>query len=330
MISTTIATFDETSWTRLRGVIEACKTRSNQVEQLNALFEEDAPLYENIQVCNLEVKIEEKRLNIIKLKRKLEILQKMLNSKRRMLYEVDEKLEKKKQDLEKINNKADSAGIKSATLLEENERIKKALFVHCRLFAVRKVSLIREVFDIFKIEIDGGPALRKARVERKDCRCVLVDTIRNLHLPHSNCVIGHNELETQAAFGCLVHALMVIAEILDYEMRYPLIASSSYSKIINPINDNIVLPLYNWRKRIDRDQFIEAMQCLERNIGQLRVDCGIPTHVTDKTLSVLTEWFHVISGMKKMPLYDRPVENIQSVSSLFVNSDLDLPLSFEN
>uniref|UniRef100_A0A0M3IES0 UV radiation resistance-associated protein n=1 Tax=Ascaris lumbricoides TaxID=6252 RepID=A0A0M3IES0_ASCLU len=97
-------------------------------------------------------------------------------------------------------------------------------------------------------------------------------------------VKGHAETEMTSALGHVVHVLNLISQILNVPLRFPMNFFASRSTVINPVTAEI-FPLYSSSK--NRDKFEEALHYLNRNVGQLRFDCGLTTRNIGRTLGNL-------------------------------------------
>lgn len=269
---------------------------------------------------DLAIRVEEKEVKCKSYKTQIEMVQKLILAKRRIIYEVQEKIDKKNYDKMKLVEKTEGLGTQADNNVDTKLKNIKITRIMNRLVAYRKTFLLQEIMDVFKIDIDGGPASMKQNRVRSDCKCVLVDTIRGLHLPHiaSIQLSPHNERETTAAIGLLIQMLHVISRVLEYSLRYPIVPAASFSKVYCPIDDKWAT-LSGWKKRSERERFLEGLSWLAKNIAQLRSDCGIPTPMADKTLSVLADWIRSVVEGKYVCIYDRPINNTSSPSSLLVN-----------
>lgn len=312
---------DTAAFDRLRRVIEEVKEKETHVRTLKETIADEDGLVVRYQLAqDLEIDIEEKEVKCRAHKKQIELVQKLILAKRRIMYEVQEKLDKKHADKLKLIEKTESYEIQVQTNAIAKQKNIKITEIMNRLVAYRKTHMLQELMDIFKIDIDGGPASMQPDRIRSDCKCVLVDTIRGLHLPHvaSIQLSPHNERETTAAIGILIHLCEVLSKILGYSFRYPIVANSSSSRIYCPLEDKWAI-LSGWKKRGDRDRFFEGLGWLGKNIAQLRSDCGIPTPLADKTLSVLADWIRSVVEGKYVSIYERPMNNSSSPSSLLIN-----------
>uniref|UniRef100_A0A1I7T797 APG6 domain-containing protein n=1 Tax=Caenorhabditis tropicalis TaxID=1561998 RepID=A0A1I7T797_9PELO len=306
---------------RLRQVIKDVEEKETHLKTLRETIDDEDGLVVRYQLAeDLVIDIEEKEVKCRQYKKKIEMVQKLILAKRRIMYEVNDKLDKKHAEKLKLIEKTEGY----VKQVEENAIAKqkniKVTNIMNRLVAYRKTHLLQEVMDLFKIDIDGGPASMQPNRNRSDCKCVLVDTIRGLHLPHvaSIQLSPHNERETTAAIGILIHMMEVLGRILGYAFRYPIVPYSSSSRIYCPVEDKWAV-LSGWKKRADRERFFEGLGWLGKNIAQLRNDCGIPTPLADKTLSVLADWIRSVVEGKYVSIYERPKNNSSSPASLLIN-----------
>lgn len=320
-VDTNEVVVNDTTFHRLRQVIEEIKEKETHLGALKESIEDpDGLIVIHQKSQELEIDIEEKEVKCQNYKKKIEMVQKLILAKRRIMYEVQDKLDKKHHDKMKLIEKTEGYMTQVEANKATKEKNKKITYIMNRLVAYRKTHLLHEVMEVFKIDIDGGPASMQPRQVRPDCKCVLVDTIRGLHLPHvaSIQLSPHNERETTAAIGMLIHFMEVLSRILGYEYRYPVVPNSSFSRIYCPVEDKWAI-LSGWKKRADRDRFFEGLGWLGKNIAQLRSDCGIPTPLADKTLSVLADWVRSVVEGKYVSIYERPMNKSNSPASLLVN-----------
>lgn len=315
---------DETaSFEKLQRAVKEVKQKETDLKTLiDSIDDEDGLIVRYQMAQNLEVKIEEKEVACQKLKAKIEMVQKLILAKRRITYEVNDKLEKKSQETKKLSEKADGYAAQVDTNAQSKQKTKNVIRIMNRLLAFRKIYMLKEIQEIFKIDIDGGPASMKTKRNTSGCRCVLVDTIRGLHLPHvaSIQLSPHKEKETVAAVGLLVHAVDTISRVLDYSLPYPVDRFSTPARIYCPL-ENKWATLSGWKKRSEREKFFEGLGWIGKNIAQIRSDCGIPTPIADKTLSVLADWIRSVTEGKYVCIYERPMTNSSSPSSILINFD---------
>lgn len=312
---------DDSSFERLRQNIKDVEGKETHLRTLReAIDDEDGLVVRYKAAQDLEVEIEEKEVRCQALKKQIELVQKLILAKRRVMFEVQEKLDKKHNDKMKLIEKTEAYRKQAEANAVAKQKNIKITTIMNRLVAYRKTHLLHELMDAFKIDIDGGPASMQPNRAKSDCKCVLVDTIRGLHLPHvaSIQLSPHNEKETTAAIGFLIHLLQALSRILGYSYRYPIVPSSSSSRIYCPIEDKWAI-LSGWKKRSERERFFEGLGWLGKNIAQLRADCGIPTPLADKTLSVLADWIRSVVEGKYVSIYERPINNSSSPSSLLIN-----------
>ncbi|ULT82384.1 hypothetical protein L3Y34_011976 [Caenorhabditis briggsae] len=312
---------DTVSFERLQQAIKDVKQKETNLQTLKeSIDDEDGLIVQYQRSQDLEAKIEEKEVACRKYKVQIERVQKLILAKRRIMYEVKDKIDKKNQDKQKLIDKTEALVAQVETNKDLKEKKKRITHVLTCLVSYRKTFMIQEVMEIFKIDIDGGPASLQPNRKTSDCRCVLVDTIRGLHLPHVASVqlSPHNERETTAAIGLLVHFVNLISRILGYSLRYPVLPYASFSRVYNPVENKLAI-LSGSRKRSEREKFFEGLGWIGKNIAQLRADCGIPTPVADKTLSVLADWIRAVTEGKYVCIYDRPIDSSSSPASLLIN-----------
>ncbi|VDM37922.1 unnamed protein product [Toxocara canis] len=114
---------------------------------------------------------------------------------------------------------------------------------------LRQRRMLKDLMDIYLIDVNGVP---QNRLLPLPCVCRPAITIAGLHLPDA------------------------VASLVNF--------FASRSTLINPLTAEI-FPLYALSK--NRDKLEEAVHCLNKNIGQLRCDCGLATRDIGRTLSNL-------------------------------------------
>uniref|UniRef100_A0A8R1HQI7 Uncharacterized protein n=1 Tax=Caenorhabditis japonica TaxID=281687 RepID=A0A8R1HQI7_CAEJA len=322
-------TIDNDSFQRLQNIAITLKERETDSKTLQDMIEDEDGLVVRCRLAeSLAIKIYEKEVKCKNYESQIKMINTLINNKRRIImYEVQEKIDKKKNDIVKLEEKTE--GLCEQIVINENKRskFKTESNILNRLCSYRKAYLLHDVMELFKIDIDGGPASMQPTKPKRDCKCVLVDTIRGFHLPHVASIMlsPHNEIETTTAIGLLIQMLNAVSRILGYALRYPVLPNPSAPLIYCPIEDKVAV-LSGWKKRSERERFLEGLQWLGKNIAQLRCDCGIPTTpVADKTLSMLADWIRSVTEGKYVSIYDRPIDNITSPASLLVNFAKPVP-----
>uniref|UniRef100_A0A0N5AMX7 Uncharacterized protein n=1 Tax=Syphacia muris TaxID=451379 RepID=A0A0N5AMX7_9BILA len=135
----------------------------------------------------------------------------------------------------------------------------------------RRRKMLKELMSIYKIDLD---VQAENRILPTECTCTSVTTIAGLHLPDPRSLIGHPEFETSTAAGYVVHFLIVVSQILNTSLRFPVVFQASRSMVINPITTEMLVAL-------------EGLGHLNGNIAQLRSDCGLGTPNKYSTLENL-------------------------------------------
>ncbi|CAD6185573.1 unnamed protein product [Caenorhabditis auriculariae] len=277
----------EESWNRLREKIEACQKIRSDTENVRESLN-DSSLIDTLLAFNLDAEIQHYEIRVRVLRKKIEEISRLYLYKKRCLRDANEAIFKKQGTIEEVTN--------SNALLEPR---------------------LQELVELFAIELDGGPAAR-GTFKTNQCNCVLIDTIRGYHLPYMQSIIGHMEIETLAAISYALQVFHVLARIMDYNFRYPIIAFAGIAKVELPA-ENRTIPLLGWKKRIDKEKFEEAVSLISKDITQLRSDTGFPTQVIDKTLYLLFDWVRAINGGPYHRMYPRPSESISSPASLITD-----------
>ncbi|EGT42304.1 hypothetical protein CAEBREN_31669 [Caenorhabditis brenneri] len=288
-----LSEFNDATWRRLQTLIlEEKKCIETRDALRDSIDNPDETMQMHMESLELSEKIQEKSLNCEVLREKIaKINQKILIGQRK-IGELDEKLKKKQEDEEKLERKVTTSKKHIEQNLEKKTQQKRVISIMIRLDSYRKLTMIKEVFEIFQLKIDGGPAsnLQTPRT----CNCQVVDFIRGHHLPQLTHIFNHPELPTLAALHNSIHIFDVITKILNFAPK------TSTELLFSNVK--------NWKKRVDREKFVEAMTSLGRNITQLREACGIPTMATDRPLGTLEEWIRLI--IMKKTVFERPVNSL--------------------
>ncbi|CAP21743.2 Protein CBG00308 [Caenorhabditis briggsae] len=295
VLGSSTAKFDESSWRRLQKAIivenEATELRDSLRDSIDAPDETMSNLLNSEEISR---KILEKQVNCETIREKIEKLAAKICSGRRKIAEIDEKMERKVEDEAKLERKILNLERVEKENLKEKNKKKRVISIMIRLNSYRKLWMIEEVFAIFKLKIDGGPA--STPPAPRHCSCQVIDTIRGIHLPQLTHLFQHPEPLTFAALQHAIHLFDVISRILNYAPKH---STESLRASVQK----------TWKKRLDREKFAESLIHLGRNVTQLREACGIPTMATDRTLGTLDEWIRIVI-QKEKTTFERPVESL--------------------
>lgn len=316
MLPTTTATttVDTNSWKRLQASILAEKKASDEAEAVKKQCDHpDGPTKKQEVARNLLWGIQEKEFKRDALKEQIRLVSQLILSDKMKLAEVDEEIEKKRLTELRIRKEVDAARLVIEKNIERKENMQKIINSLTRLVTFRKHALIEEVFKVYNVRIDGGPASPPDWHISKKCTCHLINCIVGLHLPQSSMMLSHPQVETTAALSYFLQMYHALCKILSYNSPNPIDATSSPPTITNPVTGKVYI-FANWRKKADRDRFVKAMLFLGQNISQLRMDCGFPTTNADETLHKLYEWLYLITN--KEAVFNRPTCSIFSPASL--------------
>lgn len=166
--------------------------------------------------------------------------------------------------------------LKQEQLLEEkqkrmtrlNLKLKQAKFNIFR----RSKMMIRELWDIYPI------------TEFPDRKGY---SICDIHLPSSEHFEGHDETMVSVAVGYVSHLLLILSEILDINLRFPIRFHGSKSIIIcNRRNASYPLYIDSFKSR-EQANFTYGMGLLNLNIVQMRTLYGLSTTDPEETLANL-------------------------------------------
>lgn len=136
----------------------------------------------------------------------------------------------------------------------------------------RRNHLLRQLWDIYPIvEFPDGKGY----------------SICDIYLPSSENFEGHDELMVSVAIGYVGHLLLLLGEILDVQLRFPVKFYGSKSYIYcNRRDQQFPLYLSSFKSR-DKVNFSHAVNLLNLNILQIRNLHGLPTNYPEETLANL-------------------------------------------
>lgn len=138
----------------------------------------------------------------------------------------------------------------------------------------RTKRMIRDLWDIYPI------------IEFPDRRGY---SICDIHLPSSEHLEGHDGTMISVAIGYVGHLLLLLSEILDITLRFPLKYYGSKSFIFCN-RRNQLFPLYvDSNKSREWVNFSYGMNLLNLDIVQIRTLYGLPTNDPEETLANLHE-----------------------------------------
>uniref|UniRef100_A0A1I7UKJ7 FRIGIDA-like protein n=1 Tax=Caenorhabditis tropicalis TaxID=1561998 RepID=A0A1I7UKJ7_9PELO len=301
--STAFTEFNESSWRSLQNRILVEKQLIEDRDAIRSSLD-DEQIKMSMESEEISMKIYETTAKTQFLQEKITEIRQKIAEKTQEIGEIDEKIRKKAEDEQKLERKVMGLEV----IVKENEakkaKEKRIMSVLVRLVSHRKMAILEEVFEIFELKIDGGPASNLSAPPRT-CNCQVVDLIRGFHLPQiSHIFTSHLEHPTMAALAYASQLFNSICRVMNFAPKFPL----------NPTKAT-------WKKRADREKFVETMMALGRNISELRESCGIPTMATDRALGTLEEWFRLVRQRKTV--FERPVEKMGSPASLMIRLEIE-------
>lgn len=166
--------------------------------------------------------------------------------------------------------------LKLEELLEEKQMKLEQLYLELRIKKLvifkRTRQMLKELWLIYPI------------VEFPDRKGY---SICDIHLPSSEHFDGHDEIMVSVAIGYVGHLLILLSEILDISLRFPLRYYGSKS-LIYCNRKNQLFPLYvdSFKSR-DFINFSYGVSLLDLNIKQIRTLHGLPTTEPEDTLANL-------------------------------------------
>uniref|UniRef100_A0A915B8W9 UV radiation resistance-associated gene protein n=2 Tax=Parascaris univalens TaxID=6257 RepID=A0A915B8W9_PARUN len=274
-----VPSYSRASWCRLREVCcvlqETQQRVIKQKDELDALLHMDAEYRDTVSAVqaqtivlrSLESSVERAKCRLMTIRMKLICVH---DEKRLKEAEHEERIEEIARMEEDVRRRTETVSAMRETISYTASQL-----------VLRQRRMLNDLMDIYVIDVRGLP---ENRLSPLPCVCLPAVTIAGLHLPDAITSLGHAETEMTSALGHVVHMLNLIAQILNVPLRFPMSFLASRSTIVNPLTAEI-FPLYSSSK--NRDKFEEALQYLNRNIGQLRFDCGLTTRNIGTTLANL-------------------------------------------
>ncbi|KAL4220752.1 hypothetical protein ACF0H5_021146 [Mactra antiquata] len=125
--------------------------------------------------------------------------------------------------------------------------------------------------------------------------------ICGVHLPNSEQFQGQDDTMCSVALGYTCHLVEMMSQILDIPLRYPMNHNSSKSTIIDHIHSKLnekdqTFPLY--MKGKEKFQFNYGVFLLNKNISQMRFNCGLGTVDLRLTLPNIKSLLETRLGIK--------------------------------
>lgn len=155
---------------------------------------------------------------------------------------------------------------------EQLKQLNKRLEFAKQKILSRTRRMLHDIWDVYPI------------VEFPDGRGY---SICDIHLPSSDNLDGHDETMVSVAIGYVGHLLLLLSDILDITLRFPLKYFGSKSHIFCN-RKNQLFPLYidSFKSR-DYPNFSYGMNLLNLDLVQIRTLYGLTTSEADETLANL-------------------------------------------
>uniref|UniRef100_F1KXX1 UV radiation resistance-associated gene protein n=1 Tax=Ascaris suum TaxID=6253 RepID=F1KXX1_ASCSU len=274
-----VPSYSRASWCRLREVCRVLQETQQRVikqkDELDALLHMDAAYRDSVSAVqaqtimlrSLESSVERAKCRLMTVRMKLICVH---DEKRLKEAEHEERIEEIAKVEDDVRRRTETVSAMRETISYTASQL-----------VLRQRRMLNDLMDIYVIDVKGLP---ENRLSPLPCVCLPAVTIAGLHLPDAITSIGHAETEMTSALGHVVHVLNLISQILNVPLRFPMNFFASRSTVINPVTAEI-FPLYSSSK--NRDKFEEALHYLNRNVGQLRFDCGLTTRNIGRTLGNL-------------------------------------------
>ncbi|MFH4981123.1 hypothetical protein AB6A40_007832 [Gnathostoma spinigerum] len=304
--------FSYSTWKRLRTVCQALQdtevVADRKEKELQAVLDNDT------EYRDMVASMQEKASSIRSLSSRIEC------AKCRVMT-IRMKLQRAVEENETINKAIQNQRIGLAQLEIDAKNMRSELLMKgCDLkfvtsqVCLRRRKMLQDLMDIYQIDLEGTP---ENRFLHFPCACRPAITIGGAHLPDVYSLVGHQEIEVDAAIGYVVHMLLMLSSILNVSLRYPLVFFGSRSYVINPCSET-TYPLYCTTR--SRDKLEKAMDYVNRNIAQLRSDCGLRVRNVKKTLLNLQDLLLHLTCKEAELLFSRPSENMLSPASLLYSN----------
>uniref|UniRef100_A0A914BUQ2 UV radiation resistance-associated gene protein n=1 Tax=Acrobeloides nanus TaxID=290746 RepID=A0A914BUQ2_9BILA len=296
---------------RLRDTLSAIKaaqqTISDNTEHLNEFIteDEDRRIFASlIQSKQIRLKLYEEKIKLAR--------NRVRNVRFQLNLAVDENVIKENQ-LDTHKNELETSEKEIKRLSNESSDLRLSLLKLRNELVYRRRWMLSELYKIYFIDDQFY------RILKKQCNCDKFDLIRGLHLPRTVAKLGHREDELYAAIGHTVNLLSVMSRILNHSLRYPVFFQGSRSHIYDRYSNEIfpLFPLYSPNIRSQRGRFEQALIYLNKDIIQLRADCGMETRDLERPIENLKELIMVLVGRAQVNIrLHRPIRNLFSPSTI--------------
>ncbi|TKR81036.1 hypothetical protein L596_014980 [Steinernema carpocapsae] len=315
----------EASFTKLKNLI------LNSQEQQEAINEKKRQIDEIIrETSNFEdeAKIEAKRVEIGAHRNRYD--QKLYNI--RVMTQARDELLRKGEEREAEIARIESEGDDLEQQISEGERriavIRNIVKDRGEELVLRRRCMIRDLINLYHFDIDWKA---NPKAKRSMCSCFTLDFVNSVHLPYTNCLIGHSNVENEvvAAVSHVVHIVSILATILDHPLRYPVTFKPSMSTVTDNFTGQL-FTLSKLRSRSERENFEKGLMLIGKNVSQIRSDCGLPCPKPERILYNLKEILGHLAGHYRItPKHHRPSHNVCSPSSMILVPKLEVNPSLE-
>ncbi|RXG69168.1 UV radiation resistance associated protein [Armadillidium vulgare] len=171
-----------------------------------------------------------------------------------------------------LNRSLAALRIEETRLIEENESL-RTLSTQVRERRKYLLSQLNFIFPIEKIKNKSG-------VKYSIC---------DIPLPDAESYSGHPDQSLSAALGFVAQLFVKIAFLVNIPLKYPVTLRGSLSSIADLTSTQLLdvetqFPLYTRGKEREKLHFNYGVFLLNKNIAQLRWNCGLPTSDLRRTL----------------------------------------------
>ncbi|CAJ0577283.1 unnamed protein product, partial [Mesorhabditis spiculigera] len=306
---------------RLRDLCGAIRDISKKNADLRELVDPEGPLKEQFKQLDEAAELQNQEINNELLRQKVAELRRRLAARRLQISDVAQECADRDVRLDQLDLEIQAAEEKASLAQSAKYKIE----THCgyvrELVLDRRKEMIEDLFDAFRVQVDRMDLTYKDG--KRTCACVHCDYIAGIHLPRSDSMTGHSELELSAALGHVVSFMEKIFWVMDVPLLYPMTFAGSFSWVTDPKSDK-KFPLYGFRTKTERANLEFAVQLLDCNIRQLRIQCGFDTPYSIGTIRMLHEFRQWIKGKwPKGPQLERPFDSIFSTASLVGRKPVD-------
>ncbi|KAB7506272.1 UV radiation resistance-associated protein [Armadillidium nasatum] len=273
-LSETKPSYSVTSLCRLHSSKRELRKLENRKEELKKMLEVIGVKSQS-EFNDLEKKVEDLKIKVRLLMEQVEVELNKLRNIQTLADNLDSENQEKGVELlegyQNLNRSLAALRIEETRLIEENESL-RTLSAQVR---ERRKYLLSQLNFIFPIE-----KINKSGVKYSIC---------DIPLPDAESYSGHPDQSLSAALGFVAQLFVKIAFLVNIPLKYPVTLRGSLSSIADLTSTQLLdvetqFPLYTRGKEREKLHFNYGVFLLNKNIAQLRWNCGLPTSDLRRTL----------------------------------------------